>query len=258
MLKVSTPGDRQHIRDHLPVLMARLESMMPISWNTTVIHILTFHTIDIIERVGPFNVANILDIERFHTLFKKLARGRRHIMTSIKNHYLLLEMSLQARLTEDINWTRRAVKSSMAGYAQRLDSDDRADRMFTPLGAGKPYTIPESDRQQIQSLWADDYPEYFDFHRRFNFWNRQQPRKQRLNDISQWNGTTRTTLTDAEKKWQQMSFITTVINVMYAYIFLCVPRSISVTCFSVYIPYIVHLCIISYVLAFVYDDYVLT
>ena len=210
MLKVSTPGDREHIRARLPVLMATLESMMPISWNTTVIHILTYHTINIIERVGPFNVANILDIERFHTLFKKLARGSVNVMASIKNHYLLLETALSARLDEDVNWTRPAPKSTMAGYAQRQDSEDRADRMFTPRGAGVEYVIPDEDRQQIQSLWADAYPEYFDFHRRFNLWNRQQPVRHRLSDISKWTGTNRTVLTEADKQWQKMSFNTTV------------------------------------------------
>ena len=215
MLKVSTPGDREYVREHLPVLMARLESMMPISWNTSVIHILTHHTIDIIERVGPFNVANILDIERFHTLFKKLARGSTNVMASIKNHYLLLEVALAARLTADVDWTLNAAKSTMAGYAARQDSDDRSDRMFTPKGAGEEYIIPKCDRQQIQNLWADEYPEYFDFHRRFNSWNRRQPSRHQLRDISQWRGTTRTQLTEKEKKWQQMSFTTTVTSQIF-------------------------------------------
>ena len=210
MLKVSTPGDRQQIRERLPVLMAELESMMPIAWNTTVIHILTYHTVDILERAGPFNVANILDIERFHTLFKKLARGSTNLMASIKNHYLLLEISLAARLNKNIDWTRDAARSTMAGYAQRQDSDDRADRMFTPTGAATSYTIPYTDRQQIRNLWADEYPEYFDLHRRFNSWNRRQPPRQRLRDISKWRGTTRTALTNKEMKWLNMSFITTV------------------------------------------------
>ena len=210
MFKVSTPGDRENVRERLPVIMSKLESMMPISWNTTVIHILTHHTIDIIERVGPFNVANILDIERFHTLFKKLARGRTNIMASIKNHYLLLEIALTARLNEDVDWTRLAAKSTMAGYSQRQDSDDRSDRMFTPKGGAKKYTIPEQDRRQIQNLWADEYPEYFEFHRRFNSWNRQQRTRNRLSDISQWKGTTRSNITEEEKKWQKMTFTTTV------------------------------------------------
>ena len=90
MRKVSTPGDRAYLEENIPVVMTKLEMMMPIDWNTTVIHLFTNHTIDTIKALGPFNAANILDIERFHTLFKSLARGKENVMASIKNHYLLL------------------------------------------------------------------------------------------------------------------------------------------------------------------------
>ena len=122
----------------------------------------------------------------------------------------MLEIALQARLNENVDWTRDAAKSTMAGYAQRQDSADRADRMFIPKGAATEYTIPESDRRQIQSLWADEYPDYLDFHRRFNAWNRRQPSKERLRDISEWKGTSRTPLSEKEKKWQLMAYDTMV------------------------------------------------
>ena len=92
MRKVSTPGDRAYLVEAIPVVMTKLEMMMPIDWNTTVVHLFTFHTVDTITAVGPFNAANILDIERFYTLFKSLARGRENVVASIKNHYLLLEV----------------------------------------------------------------------------------------------------------------------------------------------------------------------
>jgi hypothetical protein len=125
MRKVSTPGDRAYLVDSIPVVMTKLEILMPIDWNTTVIHIFTHHTVDIIKALGPFNAANILDIERFHTLFKSLARGRENVMASIKNHYLLLEVALSARMNEDLDWTTLPAKSTPAGYAGRLDSATR-------------------------------------------------------------------------------------------------------------------------------------
>ena len=60
--KVSTPGDRMHVAERLPKLMTEIERVMPIDWNTIVIHIYVFHTLDILCKLGPFSAANILDI----------------------------------------------------------------------------------------------------------------------------------------------------------------------------------------------------
>ena len=116
--QVSTPGDRQRLKTLLPRIMTKLEIMMPTNWNTMVVHIFTFHTLQIIESAGPFHVSNILDIERFHTLFKNLARGTTNVMQSIANHYQLLEAVLAARLTEVMDWTCEPAASSAAGIAQ--------------------------------------------------------------------------------------------------------------------------------------------
>jgi hypothetical protein len=215
MYKVSTPGDRAHLVIWIPVIMTKLELLMPIDWNTTVVHIFTHHTVDIIMALGPFNAANILDIERFHTLFKSLARGRENVMASIKNHYQLLEVALAGRMNEDMDWSNLPAKSTPAGYAGRLDSEDKNDRMCQPYGLSTKNTLLPDELKQVQTLWADSNPVYFNLHKRYNSWLRTKrygPMHKCFQTIAEWTPSSRLTnagccepLSNSEKAWQQMS-----------------------------------------------------
>ena len=158
MYKISTAGDRAVIRERLPVVLASLEIKMPINWCTMVMHVLGDHSLDQFEGAGPFLVSNLLDIERYHTLYKSLARGTADVMVSINNHYALLEASISARLEDDMEWTTAPAISSVAGLSARLDSSDRADRFYRPDGSCKPFTLSDEAYQQVQTLWADTYP----------------------------------------------------------------------------------------------------
>jgi hypothetical protein len=214
MRKVSTPGDRAYLLEWIPVVMTKLELLMPIDWNTIVVHIFTHHTVDIIMALGPFNAANILDIERFHTLFKSLARGKENVMASIKNHYLLLEVALSARMNEDIDWTTLPAKSTPAGYAGRLDSEDKDDRMCQPFGAATNGTLLADELKQVQTLWADSYPVYFNLHKRYNAWARKQKygvKNKHFQTVETWTPSARQItagmqpLSTEEKAWQAMT-----------------------------------------------------
>jgi hypothetical protein len=98
--------------------MTKLEMLMPISWNSAVIHIFLCQALQTLEgavrtpqnintsltgssytskQTGPFPDANMLDIERFQTVFKSLARSPRDVMVSIRNHYMILDVSLNNR-----------------------------------------------------------------------------------------------------------------------------------------------------------------
>ena len=200
MFKVSTPADRNIIDQQLPRIMTRLEILMPINWNTIVIHIFTYHTLETVLAAGPYKVANILDIERFHTQFKKMARGKKYVMASIKNHYLLLEASLFARMDMDHQWTRAPPKSTYAGHAARQGSEVKSDLQCSPLGKARQHKLTPDEYKQIQTLWADHYPVYNDLHKMFNRWVRIKPSKRRHDDIADWSPG----LTQTQAKWQQM------------------------------------------------------
>jgi hypothetical protein len=205
MHKVSTPGDRAELLQSLAAVLTRLEIMLPITWNSTVIHILVCRTLAVIIEYGPYVVNNILDVERFHTLFKDMARGTRNVMKSILNHFLLLEAALANRLDPNVrvDWIREAPKGTVAGYAARLDSEDRQDRMWSPKGATTNYTVPVEDRQMLRTLWADNYSEYKAFHQKFNRTVRKARGKCKGLPIEGWKSSK---ITREEQKWQMMKF----------------------------------------------------
>jgi hypothetical protein len=62
MFKASTPGDRKFILKELPELMTKLELGLPQTWNTTVVHIYTFHSVLIMMLAGPFCVSNMFKV----------------------------------------------------------------------------------------------------------------------------------------------------------------------------------------------------
>ena len=180
MYKVSTPGDREYIARRLPTIMTQLETRMPLNWNSTVLHLFTFHTISTIEKAGPYIACNILDMERFHTLFKGLTRGTKNVIASIRSHFLLLEVSLAARLDEDMTWTCMPASSTLAVLSARLASQDRADRLYDVSGSGDHSILSASEFQMVQTLWADENPVYKDLHRRFNRFQARQSRQNRM------------------------------------------------------------------------------
>lgn len=174
---------------------------MPITWNTAVIHVLLCGITRQMEAVGPFHSANLLDIERFQTVFKGLARGTADVMESILNHYVLLESTLSNRLSCNMDWANPALPSSVAGHLARLDSSDRADRFCRGLGASTSYRLNAEEYKQVQTMWADEYPAYFSLHRKFNAARRRSGRARECKSISLWE---HLSITHEEKKWQGM------------------------------------------------------
>jgi hypothetical protein len=207
MHKKSTPEDRAYVQHHLPIVMTKLEMKLPLQWNTIVVHIFVFHTIHILESCGPYVSSNLMDIERFHTEFKKLARGKVNVMASIKNHYEILEASLQNRGTVKMVWTSDAPRSSMAGMAEKPDSAFKTDRCVAPLGSCKDKQLSSADFKLMQDLWAIEVPAYDKFKDQFEAYNRNSRRQRRptVQSIAQWTGGRKNTLSEDEKLWQGMN-----------------------------------------------------
>jgi hypothetical protein len=138
-----------------------------------VIHISVFHTIQIIEAAGPFSESNMLDIERYHTLFKKLARGT-NIMASIKNHYDILEACNQNRLIENMQWSSDALRSTPSGLVEKPDSAFKTDRCVAALGASTNGKLFPSNLLKVQDLWVIENKGYDPFRDRFVRFNRHR------------------------------------------------------------------------------------
>ena len=205
--KDSTPGDRQTLSAGLPALMTELEMAMPIIWNTPVVHIFTYHTVDSLTRCGPYPVHNMLDIERFHTRFKSYARGTRNIMQSIRNHHGLAEVASGARLHIEEPWTDGAARSTAAGHAARSAGALRTSRYAEALGTQGSRVLTLEELNQIQELWAVECEDYADFVQRYEHLNARRPRKERYANINEWVTDRRT---PQECKWLKMSREVTV------------------------------------------------
>jgi hypothetical protein len=62
MKKASTPGDRKYALREIPQLMTELEIALPQTWNTTVVHLYTFHSVLLLMMAGPFCVSNMFKV----------------------------------------------------------------------------------------------------------------------------------------------------------------------------------------------------
>ena len=74
------------LEKNMEVVLGDAEGMLPIMWCTGVRHQL-LHGCAVIRLCGPFYEHNMLVFERWHTIFKRLARGRRNVIASIHNHW---------------------------------------------------------------------------------------------------------------------------------------------------------------------------
>ena len=205
--KVSTPGDREIIQERLPVIMTQLEMALPLSWSTTVVHIFTFHILHLLEAAGPYCVANMMDYERYHTLFKKFARGRMNLMQSIREHHTLwLACQDQRNQQVQLKWEKTPLRSTPAGFQSRPKSKNRLDRFVSTKGSiEKKYTLLDHELVQIELLWATVDEEYGAFHARFVLFNDRLPANARLSSIKDWQGTRRNPTTPREQLWQKMN-----------------------------------------------------
>lgn len=152
--KISTPGDRQTLRAELPRVVTELELLVPVDMCTMVMHVLVFECLSQLQETGPFCVSQMLDIERFQTVFKRCARGTKNVMRSILNHYLLLEVALSNRLLRDMEWTVKAPRSSAAGSRAKHGSSIRTDRLWAVKGKAVAMELDPDEMTAFEELWA--------------------------------------------------------------------------------------------------------
>lgn len=160
MRKVSTPGDRDHLKKRLPALMAEIEMQLPLKSNTAVNHIYACQTLTALERWGPFHTLSMLDFERYHTKFKQLARSRNLLMASIRNHYMLKEITdraVHSTSKEEHAKLLGPMGSTVDGLKAQHASKDKTDRYSRPLGKGTPNELHEDELKALNKIWGGLY-----------------------------------------------------------------------------------------------------
>lgn len=111
--KSSTDELLQDCYMKLVVVLAKLEILLPLYWNTGTRHFL-LHTFDFIKRLGRFWSFSMMGVERIHIMIKKLGKSKRNVMASLqKNNDLNCMAQLQWRFNPDHKWTNKGKVSSL-------------------------------------------------------------------------------------------------------------------------------------------------
>jgi hypothetical protein len=219
--KTSTPGDRLKLRKELAAAVTRLELALPVYIQTTVMHWIVFHMTNMLEATGPFHVSNQLDMERFQVVLKGCARAKRNVMQSIVNNFLLLEVSLNNRLTSSWDWTVCPAGSSTAAYLRQQDSANRKDRCWREKGKQTSLAFDDEVFQEVLKLWQLHEPAYEELCTRFEKEQRafkgNKRRQYRVSDIADWRPQ-HNQLTAEQRRWISMTSqakVSSVPRVLY-------------------------------------------
>ena len=84
--KSRTKKELKDLQEAIVMTLAEAETLLPVYWNTMVRHVL-LHITSFIERCGPFKAQSMCGYERFHTMFKKLIRGRKNVLVQTHPTY---------------------------------------------------------------------------------------------------------------------------------------------------------------------------
>ena len=102
---------------------------------------------------------------RFQTVLKGCARSKKNAMQSILNNYLLLETSLNCRLTSEFDWTVTPAGSTTASYLLKPDSADKKERMYHVKGKATAGVLSDAHFKMLLDIWGrhnDDFGELLD------------------------------------------------------------------------------------------------
>jgi hypothetical protein len=164
--KEHSDTDLNQLEVDLIEVLARLETLLPISWCTSVAHV-ALHLCEFIRRCGPFKDFNMLVFERFHTMVKKLIKGNKNQLASFHNHYVMLVNSSEWRAMTQRAEEEGVVVSKAKWLAKGFSSTiaaskpvDYRDKIVTTSGAQRPAVLNQTDFNTIRYLWTSDDEEH--------------------------------------------------------------------------------------------------
>jgi hypothetical protein len=165
-------------------VLARLETLLPISWCTIVAHV-ALHLCEFIRRCGPFKEFNMLVFERFHVMVKKLIKGKRNQLASFHNHYMMLINSsewrvLAERAKEEGNATRKWMAKGFQSTIAASKPVDYRDKIISTSGAQRDAQLSPADFNEVRDMWCSSDEE----HSRYN-WLRTAYRKKVQDPLAQ-------------------------------------------------------------------------
>lgn len=186
-------------------VLAKLEEVLPIYWNTSTRHFL-LHMYTIILSLGNFWSISMLGVERLHVLIKTLSRGKKHLLATFQNKYsLFCQSQLRWKYATDHQWTN---PRSIFGK----DSVQPAEGYVVLMGKQIKRGVSDEAFKNLQNEWAIRDKEYDKFKDSYETYETRCKEQKKVPDsFANWNPLrSPTTESDRKKrekqcKWQSMT-----------------------------------------------------
>jgi hypothetical protein len=157
-----TSQSLNQLEENLILVLADLEALFPIQWCSQVMHV-ALHLCEFIRRCGPFREHSMLGFERFHTVIKRLVRGRKNMLASFHNHYEMMVSSSAWRCTADRNHLVDVANGlwRTPGFKSSINGDGRVDINYTEkkvrfTGKQTTLTLNAADHAAVCDLWLNE------------------------------------------------------------------------------------------------------
>ena len=147
---------------------------------------------------------------RFQTVLKGCARSKKNAMQSILNNYLLLETSLNCRLTSEFDWTVTPAGSTTASYLLKPDSANKKERWYHLKGKSTQGALSDELFKELLDIWGRHNEDFGHLLARFKTAQREQRGRarqanaMRTTTLAEWVPY-KEPLTRKEQRWARMT-----------------------------------------------------
>ncbi len=183
-------------------VLAKLEVLLPVYWNTSTRHFL-LHTFDFIRNLGHFWAFSMLGVERLHVMVKRLGKSKRNIMKSIQTHnddYITSQ--LQWRHNGNHKWVNKQGRSSF----QMKQPIPLALGIVEPTGAMTNTTADALLFRLLEDEWAVKNTSFENFRYKYRAYARNAEQKKKVPvAFRHWQLVKNRKNTKVQRRWQSMS-----------------------------------------------------
>jgi hypothetical protein len=161
------PTNLNAVQQELVLILAELECKMPLHWCSSTRHFL-LHIVETMKMFGAFWAWNMLPVERFHALIKRLARDRRDRLRSLSKNYQMFDMAQLMWRHDGTQWANTQKFSTIR--PNRTINVAKAETHFTlskKLRTRWKDRLPDAAFRELQDLWCVAHKPFHNLMARF-------------------------------------------------------------------------------------------
>ena len=167
MRKGHSRVELEQLEVDLTKVLARAEILLPLFWCTGVRHQL-LHACRVIKLCGPFFAHNMLVFERWHTIFKRMVRGRKNVLASLHAHWSMVLAAAAWRLPSDggEDWEEAGVHgfSCSLAAAKEVDYDNVS---YEPKWGQTKCIMGDVVYREVQELYESRFTDYASLRKKY-------------------------------------------------------------------------------------------